>query len=54
MDGKAPSNSCQCIINNYRMRLSMIARTIKAEVFVICRSRRLLNYFDVDDTLENV
>ena len=29
------------IINNYWMRLSMIARIIKAEVCVICRSRRL-------------
>ena len=28
-------------INNYWMRLSMIARIIKAEVCVICRSRRL-------------
>ena len=29
------------IISNYWMRLSMIARIIKAEVCVICRSRRL-------------
>ena len=29
------------IVNNYLMRLSMIARIIKAEVCVICRSRRL-------------
>ena len=29
------------LINNYWMRLSMIARIIKAEVCVICRSRRL-------------
>ena len=28
-------------INNYWVRLSMIARIIKAEVCVICRSRRL-------------
>ena len=29
------------LINNYWMRLSMIARIIKAEVCVICRSQRL-------------
>ena len=29
------------VINNYWMRLSMIARIIKAEFCVICRSRRL-------------
>ena len=29
------------LFNNYWMRLSMIARIIKAEVCVICRSRRL-------------
>ena len=36
--------SCRSVIqlfNNYWMRLSMIARIIKAEVCVICRSRRL-------------
>ena len=29
------------ILNNYWMRLSMIARIIKPEVCVICRSQRL-------------
>ena len=38
---KGSHNQTRILINNYWMRLSMIARIIKAEVCVICRSRRL-------------